>query len=125
MHAGPRAPAGPPGEVRGGRPEVVTLPVVDAGGIDVRFSSLASLLADLRAMGATNILSNRATRPLPRLALGAALASFAAAADPDGKTAERFELLYLTAWSPSPDQPKPARRGSATASLAAALKAKA
>jgi len=102
-----------------------TLPVVDTGGIDVRFSSLMQLVADLRAIGATNILARRTTRPLARLELAAAGADFAAAADPDGKTAERFEILYLTAWAPSPDQPQPARRGSATASLAAALKDKA
>jgi SAM-dependent methyltransferase len=102
-----------------------TLPVVDAAGIDVRFPSLMRLVYDLRAMGATNILANRSHRPLSRFGLAAALADFQAAADPDGKTAERFEILYLTAWSPSPDQPRPARRGSATASLAEALKSKA
>ena len=36
----------------------------------------------------------------------------AADADPDGKTAERFEIVHLSGWAPSPDQPKPARRGS-------------
>jgi len=102
-----------------------TLPVVDAGGIDVRFSSLMQLVADLRGMGATNVLATRSDRPLTRIGLGAALADFHAAADPDGKTAERFEILYLTAWAPSPDQPRPARRGSAAASLAEALRNKA
>ncbi len=97
------------------------LPVADSVGIDVRFSSLLKLVADLRAMGGTNILSTRSRAPLSRYALAAAMADFQAAADPDGKTAERFEIIYLTGWAPAPDQPKPARRGSATASLAAAL----
>jgi NADH dehydrogenase [ubiquinone] 1 alpha subcomplex assembly factor 5 len=100
------------------------LPVVDGETVTVRFGSLLRLVADLRAMGATNLLRSRSTRPLTRIGLAAAIADFAAAASPDGKTEERFELVYLTAWSPAPDQPKPARRGSATASLAEALKPK-
>ncbi|HEX5181596.1 MAG TPA: methyltransferase domain-containing protein [Allosphingosinicella sp.] len=98
------------------------LPVVDAHGIDVRFPDLFALVRDLRAMAATNILSARARRPIGRLGLAAAAAKFAAAADPDGKTSERFEILHLLGWAPSPDQPKPARRGSAVVSLADALK---
>jgi NADH dehydrogenase [ubiquinone] 1 alpha subcomplex assembly factor 5 len=98
------------------------LPVADAEGVDVRFPSLAALVRDLRAMGATNLLASRDRRPIGRPGLAAAIAGFAAAADPDGKTAERFEILHLSGWAPSPDQPQPARRGSATASLAAALK---
>jgi NADH dehydrogenase [ubiquinone] 1 alpha subcomplex assembly factor 5 len=54
--------------------------------------------------------------------LAAAAADFAANADTDGKIAERFEIIYVNGWAPSPDQPQPARRGSATTSLAAALK---
>jgi SAM-dependent methyltransferase len=102
----------------------LTLPVVDGETVTVRFSSLLRLVSDLRAMGGTNILSARSRRPLGRAGLAAAIADFAAHADSDGKTAERFDILYLTAWAPSPDQPRPARRGSATASLAEALKPK-
>jgi NADH dehydrogenase [ubiquinone] 1 alpha subcomplex assembly factor 5 len=97
------------------------LPVVDSDAVDVRFPSLLHLVRDLRAMGATNILSGRSRRPLGRAGLAAAFADFAEGAV-DGKTTERFEILYLLGWAPSPDQPKPARRGSATASLAGALK---
>ena len=56
--------------------------------------------------------------PVARIA---AIAEFAACADADGKTAERFEIVYLSGWAPGPDQPRPARRGSATASLAETL----
>ena len=98
------------------------LPVADAESVTVRFPHLLALVRDLRAMGGTNILAARARRPIGRAALAAALADFAAAADPDGRTAERFEIIHLSGWAPSPGQPKPARRGSATASLAAALK---
>ena len=100
------------------------LPVVDCETITVRFGSLARLVADLRGMGATNILAARSRRPLGRFALAAAASDFAAGADADGKTPERFEIIHLSGWAPSPNQPRPARRGSATASLADALRPK-
>jgi SAM-dependent methyltransferase len=95
------------------------LPVVDAAPVDVRFASLLDLVSDLRAMGATNILTERSRRPLGRRGLAAAIADFE---DEDGKTAERFEIVHLLGWAPAPDQPRPARRGSGTVSLAEALK---
>ncbi len=98
------------------------LPVVDCHGLDVRFAGLDPLVADLRATAATNILAARSRKPVTRLGLAAAAADFAAAADPDGKTAERFEILYLLGWAPGPDLPRPAARGSGKASLAEALK---
>jgi SAM-dependent methyltransferase len=98
-----------------------TLPVVDGHGLDVRFPSLAPLVADLRDWGTTNILLSRPPT-LSRAGYAAAVAEFAAQADADGKTAERIEILFATAWAPSPDQPKPARRGSGTRSLADALR---
>jgi SAM-dependent methyltransferase len=101
-----------------------TLPVVDCEALTVRYGSLAALVRDLRALGTTNLLAARSTRPLGRIGFAAAAAAFAAEAGPDGKTAERFEIIYMTGWSPSPDQPRPARRGSAATSLAAALKPK-
>jgi NADH dehydrogenase [ubiquinone] 1 alpha subcomplex assembly factor 5 len=100
------------------------LPVADAETLTVRFPSLSALVSDLRAMGATNILTDRSRRPIGRAGLAAAEAAFAALADADGKVAERFEIVHLSGWAPSPDQPRPARRGSASASLADALKAK-
>ncbi|WP_294054335.1 class I SAM-dependent methyltransferase [Sphingomonas sp.] len=98
------------------------LPVADTETLTVRYSSLFGLLGDLRGMAATNLL--KGTPPLTRGTLARAAAAFAERADPDGKTAERFEIVYLTGWAPDPSQPKPARRGSATASLAEALKAR-
>ena len=95
------------------------LPVADGETLSVRYPDLFRLIGDLRGMAATNVLRGRV--PLARTTLGAAAAAFAGRADPDGRTAERFDLIFLTGWAPSPDQPKPARRGSATASLAAAL----
>jgi hypothetical protein len=70
-------------------------------------------------MAATNLL--RARSPLARGTLGAAAASFAAAADVDGRTHERVDIVFLTGWAPDASQPQPAKRGSATSSLAQAL----
>jgi NADH dehydrogenase [ubiquinone] 1 alpha subcomplex assembly factor 5 len=98
------------------------LPVADCDSVIVRFPSFFRLLADLRAMGATNSLQMRSKRPFTRIELAALVAQYAACAESDGKIAEPFELIYLSGWAPSPDQPQPARRGSATASLADALR---
>jgi SAM-dependent methyltransferase len=100
------------------------LPVVDVESVTVRFTGLGRLIEDLRGMAGTNLLALRSRRPLGRVGLAAAIADFAAAADGDGKTAERFEIIHLSGWAPSPDQPRPAKRGSATASLADALRPK-
>ncbi len=98
----------------------LTLPVADSEQLTVRYGGFGRLLDDLRGMAAGNVLASR--HPLRRDVLARAAAAFAARAAADGRTAERFDLIFLTAWSPSPDQPKPARRGSAGASLAAALR---
>lgn len=97
----------------------LTLPVADVETLTVRYASFGRLLDDLRGMGASNLLRDR--RPLARAALTRAAHAFAEAADPDGRTPERFDILFVTGWSPSPDQPKPARRGSGRTSLADAL----
>lgn len=96
------------------------LPVADVESLNVRYGTLGKLLGDLRGMAATNLLVGR--MPLRRDTLARAADAFAAQADPDGRTSERFEIIFLTGWAPAPSQPQPARRGSATTSLADALK---
>ncbi|MEZ0243160.1 MAG: methyltransferase domain-containing protein [Sphingomonas sp.] len=98
------------------------LPVADVETLTVRYAGIANLLRDLRGMAATNLLPGAA--PLTRATLAHVAENFAAQADPDGRTPEKFEIVYLTGWAPDESQPKPARRGSATASLIDALKAK-
>lgn len=99
------------------------LPVADSERVTVRYSSLFSLLADLRGGGAGNILAGPIP-PLGREALARAAETFQSFADPDGKVAETIEIVHLLGWAPAPSQPRPAKRGSATASLAAALRPK-
>jgi len=96
------------------------LPVADGETLEVRYRDLFRLLGDVRGMAAGNVLAERV--PLRRETLARLAAAFAEMADDSGRTTERFEIIFLTGWAPSPDQPRPARRGSATASLAAALR---
>lgn len=94
------------------------LPVADIETLDVGYSGVGRLFDDLRGMAAGNVLIGR--RALSRTALAATASAFAAAGQ-DGRTRERFDIVFATGWAPDPSQPKPARRGSATASLAASL----
>lgn len=97
------------------------MPVVDQQPLDVRYGSLFGLLADLRGMGAAQCLAS-APPPLTRAGLALAAEQFATGADVDGRITERFMILHGSGWHPSASQPKPARRGSATVSLADALR---
>ncbi|SFP36896.1 class I SAM-dependent methyltransferase [Sphingomonas rubra] len=95
------------------------LPVADGETLRVGYADLGALFRDLRGSAATNLLRDRA--PLTRGALGRAAQSFAVAAESDGRTRERIDLIFLTGWAPDPSQPQPARRGSGGTSLAQAL----
>lgn len=98
------------------------LPVADVETLNVRYASLFDLVRDLRGMAGTSLLPS--APPLGRATVARAAAGFAARADVEGRTTERFDTIFLTGWAPDPSQPQPARRGSATASLAAALRPK-
>ncbi|MCP3729349.1 methyltransferase domain-containing protein [Sphingomonas sp. MG17] len=98
------------------------LPVADVETLNVRYASLFDLVRDLRGMGAASLLPG--TPPLARDTVARAAAAFASRADAEGRTTERFDAIFVTGWAPDPSQPQPARRGSATTSLADALKPK-
>lgn len=70
-------------------------PVVDTRTLVVRYSSLATLVSDLRDQGLGNALASPAPG-LGKAALTRAEDAFASGADPDGKVAERFEIVTLT-----------------------------
>jgi hypothetical protein len=70
-------------------------PVVDTHVLTVRYRALDRLVADLRDQGLGNALAKPAA-PLGKTALARARAAFAARAEPDGKTAETFEIVTLT-----------------------------
>ena len=72
-------------------------PVIDVDRVDVAYPDLDRLVGDLRAMGCTNVLSERSRRPITRRGLSAARIAFH---DGGGPSVERFELLHFAAWSP-------------------------
>ena len=75
------------------------MPVVDVDRVQASYRGLPALVADLRAMGATNILAQRARTPISRRDYAAACEAFAAAGD-GGRTVETFEILHFAAWTP-------------------------
>lgn len=98
------------------------LPVSDVERLMVRYRDFYALARDLRAHGLTNVLSERSRKFLRRDTLMALLSHYAAQhADPDGKLRARFEILYLTGWSPHDSQQKPLAPGAAKSRLADAL----
>lgn len=77
----------------------LAMPVIDIDRTVIRYSSLARLVGDLRAIGATNALTQRSRRSPGqawRSRLDALFMRNAAAA----KTAEIVEILHFLAWSP-------------------------
>lgn len=100
----------------------LALPVADSHALTVRYSSALHLMRDLRAMGETNVMFDRHRRPLRRSMLMRMAEIYAERfGGEDGLIPATFELVYLTGWSPSPDQQKPLRPGSAAGRLADAL----
>ena len=99
------------------------LPVTDVENVTVRYDSLFNLMADLRAMGMQNALTDRARGPVSkRLFLRAAEIYAERFSDPDGRIRATFSTIWLSGWAPHESQQKPLKPGSATASLADALK---
>lgn len=96
------------------------IPVADVDTIDIAYRDWRRLVDDLRDMGVGNALLG-SRRYLGRSFPAQLDKAWHAIADDNGRVRERFCLLHISGWAPSPDQPKPARRGSGTMSLAAAL----
>lgn len=92
------------------------LPVVDLDPVDVDYTDPARLLADLKGMGETTVLSSAAPAPA-RAVLAEAVDGLGAAG---GRV--RFDIAYLTGWAPHPSQQKPLPPGSAVRSMEAAVK---
>ena len=105
----------------------LALPVADMLAQDVSYRDSFHLMRELRAMGEANALADRLRQPTRRAVLTRAAEIHAAQSpDPDhpGRVLARFELIFLTGWSPADNQQKPLRPGSAKMSLAAALNAR-
>jgi SAM-dependent methyltransferase len=98
------------------------LPVADVDRVTVRYDHPIKLMADLRAMGETNVLIDRDRRPLTRAVLTRMSEIYAERfALPDGRVPATFEIIGLTGWAPHESQQKPLKPGSAKMRLADAL----
>lgn len=100
-----------------------TLPVADNLKLTAEYASVFSLITDLRKLGLTNIQNAQKKHISRRETL------FAMARDyeernqlENGNVKASYEILFLSGWSPHPDQPRALRPGSATISLETALK---
>jgi SAM-dependent methyltransferase len=99
------------------------LPVTDVDRIVVRYDSAFALMADLRRMGATNILVERRRTPTRRATLSRMAQLYGERfADSDGRIRATFDVIWLSGWAPHESQQKPLKPGSAQASLAEAVK---
>jgi SAM-dependent methyltransferase len=99
-----------------------TLPVADSDRLNVGYRDPLRLARDLRGMAGGNLLRGQKPPFFGRARLAGLYEAFTAKAGEDGRVVETFEIIYLAGWSPGPEQPVPAKRGSATRSLADALK---
>jgi SAM-dependent methyltransferase len=98
------------------------LPVADSETVTVRYADMFRLMADLRAIGGTNVLTVRSRRPTRRAVfLKAAEIYRNRFADPDGRIRATFEMVWLSGWAPHASQQQPLKPGSAKQRLAAAL----
>jgi SAM-dependent methyltransferase len=101
------------------------LPVADLDRVTVRYASALELIRDVRAMGESNVLVDRARKPLTRPILARAAEIYHERfSEADGKVRATFDIVSLTGWAPHPDQQQPLRPGSARMRLADALHVK-
>jgi len=100
----------------------LALPVSDVETHVVRYANPLALMAELKALGASNPLAERPERPATRTLLAAAARHYERlAADPDGRVRATLEIIWMSGWAPHASQQKPLKPGSAEVSLAKIL----
>jgi SAM-dependent methyltransferase len=98
------------------------LPVADVETVTVRYDTAFGLMADLRAMGASNALLARSRKPVSRRLFARAAELYAERfSDPDGRVRATFSFVWMSGWAPDASQQKPLKPGSAQISLAKIL----
>ncbi len=99
-----------------------TLPVADVTTLTVSYQNALNLMQELRGMGEANALNARQkTLTQRQILLKAAEIYENSFGTDDGRIPATFEIITLTGWAPSSDQPQPLRPGSASERLANAL----
>jgi len=98
------------------------LPVADRETITVSYGDPLRLMTDLRAMGESNaVLSKRRTLTRRSTLFRAAEIYIDDYGNAAGRIDATFEVIFMTAWAPHPDQQQPLPRGSARHRLADAV----
>jgi SAM-dependent methyltransferase len=96
------------------------LPVCDLDMLEVRYRDWRTLVSDLRDAGVGNALARSPSysghETIVRLNQ-----AWRSMADDDGRITETFNFLQINGWGPATNQPRPAKRGSGTVSLAEIL----
>ena len=78
------------------------LPVSDIDRVEAAYRHPLDLLADVRAMGESNVLVERDRRPLSRAVLARAAELYAQRfSRPDGRVIATFEIIAMTGWAPA------------------------
>ena len=95
------------------------LPVVDTDVLTVSYSNPLKLMNDLRGMGEQMATHTRQKSFTRRTILSRAADIYQSDfGDKEGRVPASFEIITLTAWAPSNDQPKPLTPGSGKINLA-------
>jgi len=96
----------------------LALPVADVETHVVRYGNPFALMAELKALGASNPLLDRSKRLATPALLAAAAEAYASQdSDPDGRIRATLEIIWLSGWAPHENQQKPLRPGSAKVRL--------
>ncbi|WEK04654.1 MAG: SAM-dependent methyltransferase [Candidatus Devosia phytovorans] len=96
----------------------LALPVADVETHVVRYASPFALMAELKALGASNPLMDRPKRLATPTLLAAAAEAYAARdGDADGRIRATLEIIWLSGWVPHESQQQPLKPGSATSRL--------
>ena len=99
------------------------LPVADSLPLTTSYQTPLHLMHELRAMGEANALHDRLRNPTKRAVFDSATQIYTEQFPAeDGRVEATFELVFLAGWAPHESQQQPLRPGSATTSLADALR---
>ncbi|HWA17437.1 MAG TPA: SAM-dependent methyltransferase [Devosia sp.] len=100
----------------------LALPVADVETHTVRYSTPLSVMRELKALGASNPLSDHPGKFATRGLIQEASAAYEQlATDLDGRVRATLEIIWLSGWAPHDSQQKPLKPGSAEVSLAKIL----
>ena len=98
------------------------LPVADSDVVTVTYATAYDLMREIKAMGASNVLTERRRVPMTRrLLTRIAEVYHERFTTEDGRIRATFEILTMTGWAPHESQQQPLRPGSARSRLADAL----